>query len=423
METVKMQPKERKNVWLLIAGMGVSRIGTLAFSFAVGLYILNQTGSSMSFALSMILSAVPRILVSPMSGIFADRYSKKTIVVLGDILSGLVVLALLLQGDVSVWSLYVVITLLSILNTFFSTAITASLPNLVYDSQLMKLNSSFEVFRSLASIFGPMMGGLLFGFGNLKWIIIINGVSFILSGLSELFIDFKLNSKVQKEEESEKKSFKEVWTFLKVEKFFIVMLTMSLSYNFLITVGINVPHTYLLNNVLYLSPKYIGIVEALISVGMITGAILISAIPKNKLYLSLYLSSVLLGISILLAGLPYLFTLSFGTLFNVIYQGMVLFVAGFTLAVINIPIGTKMQQMVPERLRGRVFSLFGMIGSALVPFGLLLSGGLIQIVAPQWIIVVSGVVIALISVSFMSFKEMRNLFVETLEEKEAAKAS
>lgn len=423
MENVKLQAKEKKNIWLLIAGMGVSRIGTLAFSFAVGLYILNITGSSMSFAVSMVLSAVPRILVSPLSGIVADKYSKKTIVVLGDILSGLVVLALLLQQEVSVLSLYVAIALLSVLNTFFSTAITASLPNLVKDDNLMKLNSSFEVFRSLAAIFGPMLGGLLFGFGTLKWIIIINGVSFILSGLSEMFIDFKFNSKMIQSDEPGKKSFKEVWTYLKVEKFFIVMLTMSLSYNFLITVGINVPHTYLMNNVLYLSPKFIGIIEAMISVGMIVGAILVSKIPKNKLYITLYINAVLLGITILLAGFPYLFTLNFSNLFNVIYQSLVLFLAGFTLAVINIPVGTKMQQMVPENLRGRVFSLFGMIGSALIPFGLLLSGGLIQVVGAQWIIVSSGLIIALISVFFMSFKEMKNSFVKNIQETEIQEVS
>lgn len=222
MENVKLQAKEKKNIWLLIAGMGVSRIGTLAFSFAIGLYILTITGSSMSFAVSMVLSAVPRILVSPLSGIVADKYSKKTIVVLGDILSGLVVLALLLQQEVSVLSLYVAIASLSVLNTFFSTAITASLPNLVKDDNLMKLNSSFEVFRSLAAIFGPMLGGLLFGFGTLKWIIIINGVSFILSGLSEMFIDFKFNSKMIQSDEPGKKSFKEVWTYLKVEKFLLL---------------------------------------------------------------------------------------------------------------------------------------------------------------------------------------------------------
>jgi MFS-type transporter involved in bile tolerance (Atg22 family) len=220
-----------------------------------------------------------------------------------------------------------------------------------------------------------------------------------------------------------KKSFKEVWTYLKVEKFFIVMLTMSLSYNFLITVGINVPHTYLMNNVLYLSPKLIGIIEAMISVGMIVGAILVSKIPKNKLYVTLYINAVLLGITILLAGFPYLFTLNFSDLFNVIYQGVVLFMAGFTLAVINIPVGTKMQQMVPENLRGRVFSLFGMIGSALIPFGLLLSGALIQVVGAQWIIVSSGLVIALISVFFMSFKEMRNLFVKNIQEAEIQEVS
>lgn len=407
-----MQAREKQNMWLLIAGLGVSRIGTLAFSFAVGLYILNITGSSMSFAISMVLSAVPRVIISPISGNASDRYSKKAITVMGDILSGIIVLMLLFQSEITVTSLYMAIGALSVVNTFFDTAISASLPNLVKEANLMKLNSSFEVFRSMASIFGPMIGGMLFGFGTLKLIIIINGISFILSGFSEMFIDFKFNSKMTVEEQTEKKAYGEVWTFLKQESFFIVMLVMSLSYNFLITVGINVPHTYMMNNILMLSPKYIGIIEAVLPVGMIAGAILVSKIPKEKLYLNLYINAVLLGITIALAGLPYLVTLKFSVLFNVIYQGLVLFLAGFTLAMINIPIVTKMQLMIPEVMRGRVFSLFGMIGSALIPFGLLLSGGLIQVVDAQWVIVVCGLIISLISVYFMSYQQMKTLFVE-----------
>lgn len=418
-----MKPIEKRNMWLLIAGLGVSKIGTLAFSFAIGLYILNITGSGMSFAISLILSAVPRIVVAPFAGIAADKYSKKTLTVVGDVLSGLIVLSLLLQSEITVTSLYIVIAGLSVVNTFFSAAVTSSLPNLVKDDNLMKLNSSFEVFNSIASIIGPMVGGMLFGFGTLKLIIIINGISFILSGFSETFIDFKYNSTMTLEEQKEKKPYSEVWGYLKKESFFIAMLTMSLSYNFLITVGINVPHTYLVNNILMLSPKFIGIIEAMLPVGMIIGAITISSVPKKKLYVSLYSAAVLLGISIGLAGLPYLFSVDFPVLFNVMYQGFVLLLAGFTLAVINIPIGTKMQQMIPEKLRGRVFSLFGMIGSFLVPFGLLLSGGLIQIVDPQWIIVVCGGIIALISLYFMSFKEMKLLFVEEETEKVEVKTS
>lgn len=415
MSSHKMQVTEKRNMWLLIAGLGVSSIGTLAFSFAIGLYILNITGSSMSFAFSMILSAVPRILVSPLSGIAADKYSKKMIVVGGDILSGLVVLALLLQSEVSITSLYIVIVLLSILNTFFSTAITSSLPNLVKGDHLLKLNSNFEVFRSLAAIFGPMVGGMLFGFGSLKWIIIINGVSFIVSGLSELFIDFKYNSTLTKSEQEEKKPYGEVWTFLRENKIFVLMLTVSLSYNFFITVGINVPHTYMLNNILLLSPKFIGIIEGMLSVGMITGAILVSSIPSSKMFLNVWLNAILLGVSIILAGLPYLFTLDFSSWFNLIYQGFVLFLAGFSLAMLNIPVGTKMQKMVPEVLRGRFFSLFGMIGSALVPLGLLLSGSIINIIEPQIITVICGIIITLISIYFMGFTDIRKMFDDPVD--------
>lgn len=409
-EKVLMSLKEKKNMWLLMWGIGVSKVGSLAFSFAVGLYILNLTGSGMSFAISMILSALPRVLISPFAGILADRVSRKNIVVLGDIVSGLAVLCLLIQGEITVLALYVVIGLLSVANTFFSVALQSAIPNLVGDEHLMTINSNFEAFNSIAAIAGPMVGGFLFGFGSLHLIIIINGLSFLLSGFSEMFIDFKYNSKLKDVEVKEKRGYGEVWTFIKEVSLFRWMLILSLSFNFLLTMGIQVPHTYLLNNILKLSPRSIGVIEAMISVGIIIGSLVVSKYAKENTFKWLSIGSVGLGLVMVLSGLPYIFTTNINQWVNVLYQCFILMIAGFCLAILNVPIMTKMQQLIPEMLRGRVFSLFGMIGASLVPMGLLLSGLLIQTILPQYIIVVCGLLMTMVSLYFFSKEALRKSF-------------
>ena len=69
------------------------------FTFAMGLYILRVTGSGMSFALSLLLSMVPSLIFGPIAGSFADRFDRKRIVILMDVLSGFAMLAALWGGQ------------------------------------------------------------------------------------------------------------------------------------------------------------------------------------------------------------------------------------------------------------------------------------------------------------------------------------
>ncbi|MCK8060128.1 MULTISPECIES: MFS transporter [unclassified Fusibacter] len=414
---------EKRNTFLLIAGLGVSRIGTLAFSFAIGLYILNRTGSGMSFAISMILSALPRIILSPLAGIWADKFDKKKIAVIGDLLSGIVVLFLLLQPSISIISLFIVTALLSSINTFFDLALSAAIPNMVREENLMKLNGSKEAFMAIASIMGPVAGGIMYGFGSIEFIILINGVSFILSGISEMFIDFKVNSTMEQPDQNTKlkESFVVVRSFIKKNPVFSYMLILSLGYNFALTFGINVPLTYLMNTILKIDPKFIGVIEAGFPIGALLGAIYISRGAIENAYRKMFISSTLLGLGIVCAALPFVFKIDFSQVFNVIYLGGFFVIAGFTLSVINVPVGTRMQQLIPEEIRGRVFSLFGVIGGLLVPFALLLSGSLIEILSAQPLIIAAGILVVVLTFLFMTKPELKVLFVDSKDSEQHIK--
>lgn len=414
-QTSPLNATEKKNVILLIAGLGVSRIGTLAFNFAIGLYILNVTGSGMTFALSMILSALPRVMLSPFAGIWADRYNKKLIAVLADLLSGLAVLALLIQPEISIVSLFIVTALLSSINTFFDLALSSAIPNMVRKENLMKLNGSKEAFMAMASIMGPVVGGMMYGFASIEMIVLVNGVSFILSGLSETLIDFTVNSNMSQPDQKSKlkESFAVVHTFVKSQPVFLSMLMIALGLNFALTFGFNVPLTYLMNTVLGIDPKFIGIIEACFPIGALLGAVYISRKPLEKAYHYMLTSSIFLGVAIVTAALPYLFSIQYAQVFNVLFLGGFFLVAGITLSVINVPVNTRLQQMIPEEIRGRVFSLFSVIGGVLVPGALLLSGALIEFTSAQPLIIASGVLVVFLTLKYMVKPELKTMFIAT----------
>ncbi|TKH87599.1 MFS transporter, partial [Bacillus cereus] len=65
-------------------------------------------------------------------------------------------------------------------------------PNMVTKERLMRINSISKIIDSISLILGPMLGGIVFAVFDIKTFIIINGISFILSAISILFINFKL---------------------------------------------------------------------------------------------------------------------------------------------------------------------------------------------------------------------------------------
>lgn len=76
--------KERNNFVLYLMGTFVSQIGTVLYTFVMSLYVLKLTDSGMYFALNLAISMIPIILIMPLAGVLADRWNKKTMVLIMD---------------------------------------------------------------------------------------------------------------------------------------------------------------------------------------------------------------------------------------------------------------------------------------------------------------------------------------------------
>lgn len=68
------------NLWAYTVSELVSGLGNGIYTFGISLYILAATGSAISFALNLMLSALPRAILAPLAGYLVDRYSRKAIV-------------------------------------------------------------------------------------------------------------------------------------------------------------------------------------------------------------------------------------------------------------------------------------------------------------------------------------------------------
>lgn len=185
----------KKNIFLYALGSMTSRLGTFMYNFAVGIYVLNLTGSGTSFAFSILFGMLPRVILSPFAGVLADRFDRKKVVVITDLLSGLLLILVFLVSrftPLSLWVIYMSSALLTIFNTFFGVTINASIPSLVSEDQLVSVNSKRAMIDSSASLLGPLLGGLVYGLIGFYYFLILNGISFIISAITEMFMNFNV---------------------------------------------------------------------------------------------------------------------------------------------------------------------------------------------------------------------------------------
>lgn len=398
LKKVKDNTSDKVNIILFVAGKLVSLFGANIYSFAIGLYVLEKTSSGLSFASSIIFSMLPRILLGPLAGVAADRFDRKKIAVGMDFICGLFMLVFFMVSKfdgIKIQHVYLFSFLLSTANVFFDVAMEASKPNLVEDKNLTRLNSLSQSVTSIASISGPFLGGIVYGFFNIHFFLLFNGMAFIMSAISEAFIDFEYNRPQYENKEVEKQpvlqELKDGIKFFKNNKVVFSIMSFSLIINFAMQLSITVPLPYILSNTLELSSTQYGIVKGAWPIGMLLGSILLSFLPqRDKIFKStIVLLTIFIGILTLVA-LPVIPIFSgYSKRMYFIYYIIIMSIGGMVVAFIDIPIMVTFQRLIPDEVRGRVFSLIGTMALGISPIGLLLAGILIDHI-PVWILPVSA---------------------------------
>lgn len=396
--------RELSNFILFSLGKFVSLFGTFIYAFAIGLYVLKITGSGLSFATTLVFSTLPMVIVNPFAGVLADRLNRKVLVVLMDLLNGMLLIGLYFLSSVYGLSLAMIYSSTFIMTSFmtiFDISIESAKPNIVSKNSLMSINSISKIIDSISTILGPMIGGLLFAYMNIKLFIIFNGISFILSGISEMFIDFNFNNEVLNEEtkginliEDMKQGFEYLLGKQDIVSLFIVLIFL----NFSIGLSISVPLPFIINNVLMLDAKYLGIIQGAFPVGLIIGAVFVGKVSKQLSYKRiLMVMNFILAICIALIGLPVLpFNIIINEMIILIYYCLIMCIVGLAISFIDIPLLSILQRSISDEYRGRVLSLGMSLVKIISPLAFILSGVLINIL-PVFILQLLGSMVLLIS--------------------------
>lgn len=401
--------KELKNILLLSSANCISLFGTSIYNFAISLYVLKITGSGLSFATTLVLGILSTVIVNPFAGVLADRLDKKTLSISTDLINGILLVGLYLitmRYPLNLLMIYCCTFLLNVFTTVYGISIEAAKPNLVLEKNLVTMNSINKVIEASASILGPMGGGVVFAFINIRYFLLINGISFVFSAFLECFIDFKLNFKdynIDKIKINFHKDMIEGIHYLKERKNLINLFGVFIALNFFIGLSINVPLPYIINNVLKLNVKSYGIIQATFAIGMILGAVFIKAVTEKYTYQKILKASSIL-LSLCMAAIGFSVILHYKIQIQPAYFVYFIFIMLFTgiaISFIDIPIFNILQQTIPDEFRGRVLSLGISLAKIVLPIALILSGLLINLTPSYVLPILGGILLCLFTMFWL----------------------
>lgn len=397
--------KEMKNLFLYSTGKTISIFGTAIYNFALGLYVLKQTGSALSFAVTLILGIIPMVIINPFAGVIADKVNKKTLVICMDLLSGILLVSvyiLCMKYELNLLIIYVTTFLLTVFTTFFGIGLEAAKPNIVSEKMLMNINSISKIIDSTSSIMGPMLGGIVFAIFDMRTFIIINGISFLFSGLSMIFIHFKLfNHQLNEDHLIGKihliRDMKDGFNYIFERKSIKSMFMLLILINFFLGFAVTVPLPYMINTVLKFGAKEFGMIQGAFPLGMIIGALLVKKIIERISYsILLKYISIALSILMILLGVPVMLkSLQLNSIVFTCYFIAILFLFGLFIALIDIPLAYFMQKEIPDEYRGRVLSIGISIAKIMLPIAMISSGALLNIL-PSYVMPIAGGVLFLL---------------------------
>ena len=169
---------------LLWLGQVVSQMGDWFDTIAVYTIALRLTGSSRSVALIMVARFLPSVFIGPLSGVVADRFSRRTIMITADLLRAAVVLGFLfVRHPDQMWLVYVLTVLQLAFSAFFEPAKTAAIPSVVSDRELLAANAISAITWSVMLTLGAAIGGFVAGWFGTNAAFVLDSLTFVASAM------------------------------------------------------------------------------------------------------------------------------------------------------------------------------------------------------------------------------------------------
>jgi len=323
METTQPAPGMRAffTIW---TGQLVSLIGSQLTGFAMGVWVYQQTRSVLLLALVQVAQQAPYVLLSPIAGVLADRWNRRTAMIVSDFGAGLAVLAagaLYLTHHLQIWMVIPINLWMASFNTLMWPSVTASVTLLVPKKHYGRANGFVQLGEALPQIAGPALAGALYVAIHLGNMALIDFATYAFSVLLLLlFVRIPNPERTSQGQAAKGSLWKEMrfgWDYITARKGLLALLLFFLATNFLSGVMSPLLVPLILDN---WDASTLGYISTLMGVGMLGGTLVMSAWGggKRKIF-TLLGAAALIGLFLSAVGLraylPLLIVCGIGVMF------------------------------------------------------------------------------------------------------------
>jgi MFS family permease len=396
-----LQAFKSRNFRLLWTGQAISLLGDAAFVVALGWRTFDLTGSARSLGLVLTFQGVGVLTTVLVGGALADRYDRRTLMLVSDAARFVVIAALAVLdagGHLTIHSLAAIALVEGLATGFFTPALGGLIPLVVEDARLGSANALIGIARQSSFLIGPSVASLLYGLAGATVVFGFNACTYLVS------FAFVFATRPRQQERASddgtlraiREGFRYIagvpWLWITIALFaFVLMLQWA---------SIQVLTPKLVREHFDLGVGAYGLIFSLIGGGMIIGTFLFGQLGLHRRRgLISYLIWIANSALVILFALSPWYPLAASAAF---LRGICI---GFGVTIWE----TMLMELVPRHMLSRVVSLdwFGSLG--LTPFGLLLMGGISDLAAPGTIIALAAAISICIIALGLTSKQIRTI--------------
>ncbi len=386
---------------LFLSSQTISLFGSSLVQYAITWYLTLREQSGVIMMLSVVFGFLPTFFLSPFAGVWADRYDRKKLIILSDAviaISTLLLILLFLSGEGSIWALLIASAIRALGAGIQTPAVSAVLPQIVPKDKLTKVNGINGSIQALTMLVSPMASGALLNFASLEIIFLIDVITAIAAIIILAFF-LKIpshNKATQVQENSYLTDLKLGFMYIKNQEFLKKLYSyFSLAYLLAAPVSFLTP--------LQVTRNYGGdvwrltMIEVAFSLGMIIGGLIVAFWGgfKNRIH-SIAFAILMMGVC----------TVLLGVILNFWYYSLIMALFGMVIPLLSASTIVLLQEKVPEDYLGRVFGVETMIATAMMPLGMVLFGPLADLVRIEWLLLVSGLLLFIVTLFMFNDKQL-----------------
>lgn len=341
-----------KKFLLLWTGELISSIGGGLTSFGLGVYVFQKTGSAGGMASVSLSAFLPTLLLSPLAGVLADRYDRRLLMIIGDGLSVIGLLYILVcmhTGEAGLYQICAGVLFSGIFSSLLEPSYRATVTDLLTRDEYAGASGMMSIAGSARYLVSPILAGLLLVVGDVKLLLMIDICTFLLTIVCTAIVRRSVIAEPSKKQESLRDSFRDGWRTIASSRGIQILIVVSAFMTCFMGVMQTLAGPMILS---FQSSRMLGIAETFCACGMLVSGILIGIARLRKNFTKI------LSVSLVIAGLS---MIGFGCRENIILICGFGFVFFFSLPFANSGLDYLIRTNIDAEKQGRAWGLIGFL--------------------------------------------------------------